>query len=71
MENASVVNGLEYKISCKTYKVSYVLDTEDLFVRRVKRRSESDLALYERNRNQRRRIFGQWIDKSVTSVDDR
>ncbi|CAK9220996.1 unnamed protein product [Sphagnum troendelagicum] len=71
MENASVVNGLEYKISCKTYKVSYVLDTEDLFVRRVKRRSESDLALYERNRNQRRCIFGQWIDKSVTSVDDR
>ncbi|KAH9569220.1 hypothetical protein CY35_03G120900 [Sphagnum magellanicum] len=71
MENACVVNGLEYKISCKTYKVSYVLDTEDLFVRRNRRRrSESDLALFERKQSQRHRIFCQWVDKSVVSVDD-
>jgi paired amphipathic helix protein Sin3a len=32
--DACVYNGLECKISCNTSKVSYVLDTEDLFHRR-------------------------------------
>jgi len=35
-----IVNGLEIKMSCRTFKVSYVLDTEDvLFRRRSRRRS--------------------------------
>ena len=33
MENAIVENGLENKISCHMFKVLYVLDTADLFLR--------------------------------------
>jgi len=33
MTNASIQNALECKISCSTSKVSYVLDTEDVFFR--------------------------------------
>nr|CAA71002.2 pSbaNS5 protein [Sorghum bicolor] len=38
MDSIKVVNGLECKISCKTSKVSYVLDTEDFLFRLRKRR---------------------------------
>ncbi|AQK89858.1 Paired amphipathic helix protein Sin3-like 3 [Zea mays] len=38
MDGIKVVNGLECKISCKTSKVSYVLDTEDFLSRLRKRR---------------------------------
>ncbi|KAD2028391.1 hypothetical protein E3N88_42000 [Mikania micrantha] len=42
MEGAHVVNGLEYKMSCSSSKISYVLDTEDFFFReRTKRRKVS------------------------------
>ncbi|KAL4581665.1 hypothetical protein LXL04_006191 [Taraxacum kok-saghyz] len=39
MEGAHVVNGLEYKMSCCSSKISYVLDTEDDFFRK-KRKSQ-------------------------------
>eukprot|EP01018_Ginkgo_biloba_P002349 Gb_35988 [translate_table: standard] len=38
MKGVRVVNGLEYKISCNTSKVSYVLDTEDFLFRRNKKK---------------------------------
>ncbi|KAF0898962.1 hypothetical protein E2562_012660 [Oryza meyeriana var. granulata] len=38
MDGVKVANGLECKISCKTSKVSYVLDTEDFLFRLRKRR---------------------------------
>nr|CAB3476585.1 unnamed protein product [Digitaria exilis] len=38
MDGIKVVNGLECKISCRTSKVSYVLDTEDFLFRLRKRR---------------------------------
>ncbi|XP_062191512.1 paired amphipathic helix protein Sin3-like 3 [Phragmites australis] len=41
MDGIKVVNGLECKISCKTSKVSYVLDTEDFLFRLRKRRKLS------------------------------
>ncbi|KVI02470.1 Histone deacetylase interacting [Cynara cardunculus var. scolymus] len=42
MEGADVINGLEYKMSCSSSKISYVLDTEDYFFRiRRKRRKLS------------------------------
>ncbi|GJN37712.1 hypothetical protein PR202_gb26693 [Eleusine coracana subsp. coracana] len=41
LEDIKVVNGLECKISCKTSKVSYVLDTEDFLFRLQKRRKLS------------------------------
>ncbi|XWS44244.1 hypothetical protein CRYUN_Cryun15aG0027700 [Craigia yunnanensis] len=34
MEGVELVNGLENKIACNSYKISYVLDTEDFFYRR-------------------------------------
>ncbi|XWS30312.1 hypothetical protein CRYUN_Cryun24cG0106200 [Craigia yunnanensis] len=34
MEAIELVNGLENKIACNSYKISYVLDTEDFFFRR-------------------------------------
>ncbi|XP_076908642.1 paired amphipathic helix protein Sin3-like 2 [Bidens hawaiensis] len=34
MEGIHEVNGLEYKMSCSSSKISYVLDTEDFFKRR-------------------------------------
>ncbi|KHG02736.1 Paired amphipathic helix protein Sin3-like 2 [Gossypium arboreum] len=33
MEGVELVNGLENKIACNSYKISYVLDTEDFFYR--------------------------------------
>ncbi|KAL6848318.1 hypothetical protein ACP4OV_022446 [Aristida adscensionis] len=41
MDEIKVVNGLECKISCKTSKVSYVLDTEDYLFRLRKKRKLS------------------------------
>eukprot|EP00245_Coleochaete_scutata_P002928 TRINITY_DN14179_c0_g1_i2.p1 TRINITY_DN14179_c0_g1~~TRINITY_DN14179_c0_g1_i2.p1 ORF type:complete len:1452 (-),score=385.29 TRINITY_DN14179_c0_g1_i2:688-5043(-) len=40
LEGTDVLNGLECKISCNTSKVSYVLDTEDVFRRRKRRRDD-------------------------------
>ncbi|KAK8566032.1 hypothetical protein V6N12_059575 [Hibiscus sabdariffa] len=34
MEGVELVNGLENKLACNSYKISYVLDTEDFFFRR-------------------------------------
>ncbi|GMI68431.1 SIN3-like 2 [Hibiscus trionum] len=34
MEGVELVNGLENKITCNSFKISYVLDTEDFFFRR-------------------------------------
>ncbi|CAL9219216.1 unnamed protein product [Arabidopsis halleri] len=38
MEGVEVVNGLECKMSCSSYKISYVLDTEDYFHRKKKKK---------------------------------
>ncbi|OAE28655.1 hypothetical protein AXG93_1335s1470 [Marchantia polymorpha subsp. ruderalis] len=70
MVNATVVNGLEYKISCNTSKVSYVLDTEDFFRRnlfkggynsRRRTRAEADLEA-EQDRQRRRIRFCKWFE---------
>ncbi|XP_010550095.1 PREDICTED: paired amphipathic helix protein Sin3-like 2 [Tarenaya hassleriana] len=42
MDGVEVINGLECKMSCSSYKISYVLDTEDFFRRRKKRRNSSE-----------------------------
>ncbi|PSS30420.1 Paired amphipathic helix protein Sin3-like [Actinidia chinensis var. chinensis] len=41
MEGVCVVNGLECKMACSSSKISYVLDTEDLFFRVKRRRCSS------------------------------
>ncbi|ERN01712.1 hypothetical protein AMTRI_Chr10g229680 [Amborella trichopoda] len=44
LEGVRVVNGLEYKISCNTSKVSYVLDTEDFLIRMGRKRRRGNLS---------------------------
>ena len=62
MTNVSIQNALECKISCSTSKVSYVLDTEDVFFRshvhRVARRNPPRL-------QRRKRKKGSSKDKAV------
>ncbi|KAJ0229578.1 Paired amphipathic helix protein Sin3-like 2 [Hirschfeldia incana] len=41
MEGVKVINGLECKMSCSSYKISYVLDTEDFFHRKKKQKSDN------------------------------
>ncbi|KAI3808698.1 hypothetical protein L1987_24656 [Smallanthus sonchifolius] len=40
MEDVNVVNGLEYKMSCCSSKISYVLDTVDFFFRDKRKRQK-------------------------------
>ncbi|KAL8229153.1 hypothetical protein R6Q57_014053 [Mikania cordata] len=42
MEGTHLINGLEYKMSCSSSKISYVLDTEDYFFRARQKRKSSD-----------------------------
>ncbi|BFI09258.1 paired amphipathic helix protein Sin3a [Marchantia polymorpha subsp. ruderalis] len=79
MVNATVVNGLEYKISCNTSKVSYVLDTEDFFRRnlfkggynsRRRTRAEADLEA-EQDRQRRRIRFCKWFEQSSNSIQEK
>ncbi|KAL0681063.1 hypothetical protein Bca4012_047910 [Brassica carinata] len=44
MEGVKVTNGLECKMSCSSYKISYVLDTEDYFHRKKKHKKSDDLS---------------------------
>lgn len=59
VETCHVRNGLECKMSCSSYKVSYVLDTEDWLVRRRKRR-RLDAAAAARRRKEAARRFAAW-----------
>ncbi|ESQ41476.1 hypothetical protein EUTSA_v10012461mg [Eutrema salsugineum] len=44
MEGVEVINGLECKMSCSSYKISYVLDTEDFFHRKKKQKKSENLS---------------------------
>ncbi|CAM6112569.1 unnamed protein product [Calypogeia fissa] len=84
MANVEVVNGLEYKISCNTSKVSYVLDTEDFF-HRPKRLRRSDGArshskepdngvsvqLHRKGKSRsRQQRFRNWFDETSRSLQE-
>eukprot|EP00252_Welwitschia_mirabilis_P014432 TRINITY_DN3170_c0_g1_i1.p1 TRINITY_DN3170_c0_g1~~TRINITY_DN3170_c0_g1_i1.p1 ORF type:complete len:1437 (+),score=406.88 TRINITY_DN3170_c0_g1_i1:264-4574(+) len=70
MKDVQVVNGLEYKITCTTSKVSYVLDTEDfLFRRKVKkpRTVESELSYNKTPHHISSKWairFNKWLEKA-------
>ncbi|XP_039159223.1 paired amphipathic helix protein Sin3-like 2 isoform X2 [Eucalyptus grandis] len=53
MEGARIINGLECKIACNSSKISYVLDTEDLFFRPrwKKRRASSNTGFASSSHN--------------------
>lgn len=68
LESVRFVNGLECKISCRTSKVSYVLDTEDLLFRCTRLRSKANRdshARKEKQKSRRGRLFGEWVDRQV------
>ncbi|XP_031274590.1 LOW QUALITY PROTEIN: paired amphipathic helix protein Sin3-like 2 [Pistacia vera] len=46
MEDVQLVNGLECRIACNSYKITYVLDTEDFFYRK-KRSSPQTRSSYQ------------------------
>ncbi|KAJ4912071.1 Paired amphipathic helix protein Sin3-like 2 [Raphanus sativus] len=55
MEGVKVINGLECKMSCSSYKISYVLDTEDFFHRKKKKKQKkSDNLSHSRSMQQRK-----------------
>ena len=68
MENAIVENGLENKFSCHTSKVSYVLDTEDLFLRCTARCAHKHKEKRELRKHQ---VFGEWLNQQPSIFNDR
>ncbi|XP_022740685.1 paired amphipathic helix protein Sin3-like 2 isoform X3 [Durio zibethinus] len=61
MEGVELVNGLENKIACNSYKISYVLDTEDFFFRR-RRNSRQPKSSY--NNQARAQRFQRFLSAS-------
>jgi paired amphipathic helix protein Sin3a len=62
-----ILNGLEIKISCHTFKVSYVLDTEDLFWRILPRRTKKRKGKAESEKSVR---FQQWLRNQLKDSSD-
>ncbi|MCO5596002.1 hypothetical protein L7F22_050054 [Adiantum nelumboides] len=54
MKNVFVANGLEYKISSNSFKVSYVLDTRDFFYRQHQKRKTNVIGRVQK--------FHRWLD---------
>ncbi|KAJ0260964.1 Paired amphipathic helix protein Sin3-like 2 [Hirschfeldia incana] len=58
MEGVEVINGLECKMSCSSYKISYVLDTEDFFHRKKKKKQEkSENSSHDNSSSQQRKLY--------------
>ncbi|XWS40811.1 hypothetical protein CRYUN_Cryun17cG0027500 [Craigia yunnanensis] len=57
MEGVELVNGLENKIVCNSYRISYVLDTEDFFFRRRRNSSQCRSSYNNQERVQRFQRF--------------
>ncbi|GKU97035.1 hypothetical protein SLEP1_g10217 [Rubroshorea leprosula] len=62
MEGVELVNGLECKIACNSYKISYVLDTEDFFLRNSRKSSKGSRSSY--NNQARVQRFHQFLSAS-------
>ncbi|CAH8370516.1 unnamed protein product [Eruca vesicaria subsp. sativa] len=56
MEGVEVINGLECKMSCSSYKISYVLDTEDFFHRKKKKQKKKNNLSHVKPSQQRRKL---------------
>ncbi|KAL2523463.1 Paired amphipathic helix protein Sin3-like 2 [Forsythia ovata] len=64
MENVQMMNGLECKTSASTSKISYVLDTEDSFIRLGRKRNKSG-GRSSHNDQARVQRFHQFLTASV------
>ncbi|CAA0823407.1 Paired amphipathic helix protein Sin3-like 2 [Striga hermonthica] len=60
-ENALIMNGLECKMSASTLKISYVLDTEDYFIRLGRRRENRPAGKLSSNGQRKVRKFHQFL----------
>ena len=65
--DAMILNGLEIKISCTTYKVSYVLDTEDVFWRCKLQRAKKEK---EKSESEKSIRFQQWLRNQAKGSSD-
>ncbi|XP_023760329.1 paired amphipathic helix protein Sin3-like 2 [Lactuca sativa] len=68
MEGADVVNGLEYKMSCSSSKISYVLDTEDYFRVRRKQRNVSSSSSSSHSQQAKIERFHKFLSTASVSV---
>ncbi|KAL9230128.1 hypothetical protein vseg_005517 [Gypsophila vaccaria] len=61
MEGVNLSNGLECKVACSSSKISYVLDTEDLFFRTKRARKSQPADLSERQNQARVHRFNKFL----------
>lgn len=66
LAECSVFNGLECKMSCSSYKVSYVLNTEDVLVRRKRRKT--GIEGIRKARSSRAMAFRSWLEGKAGDV---
>ena len=66
LSECDVYNGLECKMACANFKVSYVLNTEDVLVRRKKRRFDTDKLGQLKER--RTAAFRSWLVKKEAEL---
>ncbi|KAL0873891.1 hypothetical protein Bca101_023596 [Brassica carinata] len=57
MEGVEVINGLGCKMSCSSYKISYVLDTGDFFHRKKKQKKKSENLAQDKSSSQQRNLY--------------
>eukprot|EP00899_Mesostigma_viride_P008288 jgi/Mesvir1/17460/Mv08734-RA.1 len=74
LEDMSIINGLECKISCSTSKVSYVLDTEDVLLRHRRKRATSGRKQHRRGAKPAKvditvKKFTEWVERRVREVE--
>ncbi|XP_048633979.1 paired amphipathic helix protein Sin3-like 2 [Brassica napus] len=57
MEGVEVINGLGCKMSCSSYKILYVLDTEDFFHRKKKHKKKSENLAHDKSSSQQCNLY--------------
>ncbi|GFP95198.1 paired amphipathic helix protein sin3-like 2 [Phtheirospermum japonicum] len=65
MENVLIMNGLECKMAASSSKISYVLDTEDFFIRLGRRRDNRSTERSSRNYQTSVQRFHQFLTASI------
>ncbi|KAL3640139.1 hypothetical protein CASFOL_015107 [Castilleja foliolosa] len=66
-ENTLIMNGLECKMSASTLKISYVLDTEDHFIRVCRRRENRPAGKLSSNGQLKVQKFNKFLEASIRS----
>ncbi|KAF5839292.1 hypothetical protein DUNSADRAFT_1165 [Dunaliella salina] len=69
LKTVVVMNRLECKVACTSCKVSYVLDTEDVMLRKKAQRPPE--ALVEARRRKQSERFNHWLDTAKNAANQR